>query len=173
MNEAAIKEFFEDCGKITDCHRLMDKKKRFKGMAFVTFGSLEESAKACAKNGKTVKDRVIRINYAGPRKEPSGGRGPKPVSEKPEGCTTIFVGNLKFDLDEEKIRAFFKDCGAISRVRMMRDGPTRKFKGAAFIEFENPEASLDKAVAKNGSTFLGRTINCDYAAPRPEKPEEL
>jgi len=177
IDEASTRKFFEDCGEIVDLFWLTDKEtEQFRGMGFATFGSLEESAKACEKNGEELMGRAIRINYAKPRpggdrrKSGGGGRGPKPISEKPAGCTTIFVGNLSYDIDDEKMTEFFKDCGAISQIRWLKDRDTQEFKGAGFIEFEDPSTALDKAVAKNGSDLLGRSIRCDYAAPR--KPRE-
>jgi nucleolin len=178
IDEATCRKFFEDCGEITDLFWLTDKEtEQFRGMGFATFGTLEESAKACEKNGQDLMGRAVRINYAKPRpggdRRKSGGgagRGPKPISEKPAGCTTIFVGNLSYDIDDSKITEFFKDCGAISQIRWLKDRDTQEFKGAGFIEFEDPDSSLDKAVGLNGSDLLGRSIRCDYAAPR--KPRE-
>lgn len=178
IDEATARKFFEDCGEITDLFWLTDKEtEQFRGMGFATFGTLEESAKACEKNGQDLMGRAVRINYAKPRpggdnrrKSGGGGRGPKPLSEKPAGCTTIFVGNLSYDIDDAKITEFFKDCGAISQIRWLKDRDTQEFKGAGFIEFEDPDSSLDKAVGLNGSDLLGRSIRCDYAAPR--KPRE-
>ena len=39
---------------------------------------------------------------------------------------------------------FFKDCGEISNIRWLTDRETGDFKGCGFVEFAEPEASLDK-----------------------------
>jgi nucleolin len=42
--------------------------------------------------------------------------------DMPEGCTTIFIGNLSWDVSEEVVREAFKDCGEI-KVRNL--GPDK------------------------------------------------
>lgn len=37
-------------------------------------------------------------------------RGP---SEKPEGCTSVFIGNLSWNIDEDTIRQAFASCGEV------------------------------------------------------------
>lgn len=85
-------------------------------------------------------------------------RAPTP---KPDGCRTIFVGNLNFSVDDPKITEFFADCGEVREIRWIeKDG---QFKGCGFIEFQDSNAT-DGAVAKNGASFLGRPIRIDFAA---------
>lgn len=177
VDDDSITKFFEDCGKLTDIFWLTDKEtERFRGMGFVTFDSMEASAKACEKDGENFMGRDIRINYAKPR--PSGGgrggggggRTPKPLGEKPDGCTTVFLGNLSYDVDDDKTREFFKECGTIADIRWLKDKDSGEFRGAGFVQFEDPETAIDLAVKKNGTDFMGRTIRVDYAAPR--KPRE-
>ena len=36
---------------------------------------------------------------------------------RPEGCDTVFVGNLSWDVDEDSIREVFQSAGEISSVR--------------------------------------------------------
>jgi nucleolin len=45
------------------------------------------------------------------------GRGP---SEKPEGCTSVFIGNLSWNIDEDTIRQAFASCGEVCRCRCVR-----------------------------------------------------
>lgn len=40
---------------------------------------------------------------------------------RPEGCNTIFVGNLSFGVDEDKLEDFFSKCGRVKDVRMKRN----------------------------------------------------
>ncbi len=34
-----------------------------------------------------------------------------------DGCTTIFLGNLPWSVDEDMVKAAFKDCGEIAAIR--------------------------------------------------------
>ena len=90
---------------------------------------------------------------------------PRTPSEKPDGCTTVFVGNLSFSIDEDTLREAFASCGEIASVRFAEDRETGAFKGFGHIEFVDSE-STDKAVAMAGEDVMGRAIRVDYAADR-------
>ncbi len=38
-----------------------------------------------------------------------------------DGCTTIFLGNLPWSVDEDMVKAAFKDCGEIAAIRWGTD----------------------------------------------------
>ncbi len=136
-------------------------------------------------NGQNVMDRPIRIDFAqakgdrnakggaaagGFQKGGAAGAKPKfeqrPPTPKPDGCTTVFLGNLSFTVDEAGVRKHFAECGEISAIRWVeRDG---QFKGCGFLEFADSNAT-DKAVAKNGSEILGRAVRVDFSAPKPPR----
>lgn len=87
----------------------------------------------------------------------------KALGPRPEGCWTLFLGNLSYNIDEEKVREHFKDCGEISSVRWVeKDG---EFNGCGFVEFAD-ETSLDAAAKLQGTVLLGRTLTIDYAPDR-------
>jgi nucleolin len=101
------------------------------------------------------------VKYATP-KPITGGRE---ASEKQEGCTTVFVGNLSFHIDEDTLREAFSSCGEIASIRFAEDRETGAFKGFGHIEFVESE-STDKAVAMAGEDVMGRPIRVDYANDR-------
>jgi len=164
--------------KILSFDWFMDKATgRFKGCGIIEFGTPAEAQKAVALNGTVVLDRDMTIKLSKP---PSGGFGgdrggrgrggrgggdrtPRPISEKPEGCDTIFLGNLPHDITEDEVHTAFADCGVIQQVRWVeRDG---EFKGVAFVQFTESEAT-DKAIGKNGTMLKGRQARIDYAAKK-------
>lgn len=170
IDDDAAKDYFKDCGAITDIHWLEDRDSgKFKGCGFITFESVEASAKAVAMNGQDCMGREIRLNYAKPRAGGAGGAKKKfasrPLSEKPEGCTTVFAGNLSFDIDDDKMREFAADCGDVKSIRWLNDRDSGDFKGCGFIEFYDGN-SVDAFVKKNGTDLMGRNIRLDYAAAR-------
>jgi len=181
IDDDAIKKFFVECGELTDIYWMMDREtERFKGFGFITFESLEASAKAMVMNGQELMGRPMRISYSKPRANRGGGGGggggrggakggARPLSEKPDGCTSVFVGNLSYDVDEAKIGEFLKDCGGLRAVRWLKDRESGEFKGAGFVEFDDPSTGVDVAVKLNGKEFLGRTVRIDYAKPRPPR----
>lgn len=174
VDEDAMKEFFKDCGTIVECKWVEDRETgRFKGCGFLTFSSLEESAKAIALNDSDCGGRPIRLNYAknkanfGANKNNGSARASKPLSERPDNCTTVFCGNLSFDIDDDAMRKFCEEagCAEVAGIRWLTDRETGDFKGCGFVEFYESD-SVDKFVLKNGENLMGRPIRVDYSKPR-------
>ena len=170
-------EYFHDCGgEITDIYWLTDKVTgNFKGCGFVTFSEPSVAAAAVAKAGEDLLGRPLKIDFAAPRSAGGGDQQaaskkhePTPISAKPEGCLTVYCGNLSYSMDDDAAKAFFKDCGAIKKIRWLTDFATGNFKGCGFIDFYETE-STDKAVALNGQQCLGRDVRLDYAVPTKKK----
>eukprot|EP00472_Partenskyella_glossopodia_P002547 CAMPEP_0197536260 /NCGR_PEP_ID=MMETSP1318-20131121/53435_1 /TAXON_ID=552666 /ORGANISM="Partenskyella glossopodia, Strain RCC365" /LENGTH=417 /DNA_ID=CAMNT_0043094105 /DNA_START=35 /DNA_END=1288 /DNA_ORIENTATION=- len=174
IDDDATRAFFKDCGELTDIYWLKDREtERFKGCGFITFETVEQAQKAVEKAGEDLMGRPIKINFAKPRpggdrKTPrkSGGGVSKEPSPRPEGgTTTVFVGNLSFNIDDDQMRDFAKGCGEIYKIRWLSDRESGQFKGCGFIDFDAVE-SVDNFVKKNGESLMGRNIRIDYATPR-------
>jgi nucleolin len=180
IDDDAIRAFFKDVGELTDIHWVTDKETgKFYGTGFIAFATAAEAKAAVAMAGQNVLDRPIKIDFAQSRgertpnksfeKKPFGDKKPfeqRAPTPKPDGCTTVFLGNLSFQIDENAVRTHFANCGEISNIRWVeRDG---QFKGCGFVEFAASEGT-DKAVALNGSDLMGRAVRVDYSAPKPKK----
>merc|ERR1719183_803343 len=111
--------------------------------------------------------RPILIDYARPRENKGGGGGreARPLSERPEGCTTVFLGNLDFNIEEDDVKNFAKDCGEVKSIRWLTDRDSGDFKGCGFAEFTTSDA-VDKFVKLNGPRLNGRPIRIDYATSK-------
>jgi nucleolin len=173
----ASRSFFKDCGSLTDIFWLTDKESgKFKGCGFLTFESVEQGTAAYGKNGEELLGRPIKIDFCKPRPEKAGGGGKggkkkfetRALSERPDNCTTVFCGNLSFDIDEDAMYKFAEGCGEITQIRWLSHKDSGDFKGCGFVEFDSPE-SVDLFVKKNGETCMGRPMHIDYAAPRPPR----
>ncbi len=62
--------------------------------------------------------------------------------------TTIFVGNLHYDADEEELRGHFKECGQIDYVKIIRDKILFKSKGFGYVKFETKEGLQQAMILK-------------------------
>jgi len=172
IDDEKVKEFVKDIGELTDIFWLTDRESGdFKGCGFLTFESNEKADQAVEqKAGKDLLGRPLKIDWAEQRKgggKKKGGRVPdwvnNPLSERPDNCYSVFLGNLDFNITEDDVKKHFKDCGELKGVRwMQKDG---EFKGAGFAEFATTEA-VDKAVKLCGKEIIGRAARVDYAKPR-------
>jgi RNA recognition motif-containing protein len=75
-------------------------------------------------------------------------------------ATTIHVGNLSFDTNEEDLKKFFSKYGKVTDSYIVRRGG--RPRGYGFIEFDS-SVSADNALAANGNTLDGRNINIEKA----------
>eukprot|EP00039_Didymoeca_costata_P024358 m.10078 g.10078 ORF g.10078 m.10078 type:complete len:338 (-) comp4197_c0_seq1:79-1092(-) len=175
IDDDQAKNFFEDCGKIIDVYWLCDKESgKFYGSGFLTFETPEAAAAAVAKAGQDLLGRPLKIEFAKPK---AGGAGTpkgggkkypvKPMSEKPANCVTMFMGNLSYDIDDDKANEFFSECGAVKKIRWLTDRESGDFKGCGFVEFFDTE-TVDKAAKLNGEMLLGRQVRLDYATERKQ-----
>jgi len=181
--EEELKAFFAP-GEVEDICWLQKPKeeggnddKLFTGTAFLRFSTAESAREAVGKHGQVLLERELNINFAKPRKPGQVGGperapreskwGKEALGEKPEGCTTIFVGNLPYEIDDGEIHEFAKDCGVITGIRWLNDRESGKFKGCGFIDFADTE-SVDEFALKNGQALKGRAIRIDYASPKQQ-----
>lgn len=160
-----FEEFFKDCGKIEEVTiPTLYSTGKPKGFAFVRFGSVEARSKALELNGEELDGRPLGIREnkgRAQRAERTTASRPTGLSDKPQGCTTIYVGNLPWATNEEDLYALFSDCGEIKNSRIVRQSWTQRSRGFGYVEFEE-EAAVDTAVQKQ-LTVDGRDLRLDYA----------
>jgi nucleolin len=162
--EEEVTDFFKECGTITACELPLGDDGRASGTAFVTFDDEAGATKALEHDNATFGERWLRIVMAS--EKPAARSYAADPSTKPEGCNTIFIGNLSWNIEEESVREAFAECGAINTVRFATDRETGEFRGFGHVEFEDGEASIDAAMALAGTEICGRPVRVDYAAPR-------
>jgi len=136
---------------------------RFAGRAILTFGNSDDAEKATQQNGVSVMDRAIRLELSGAKT-----KDPKKFEKTPRdpNSNTIFIGNLSFQITEDAVKDFFKDCGEISQIRWVEvEG---KFKGNGFVEFVSNEAP-DEAMKLDGEDLMGRPIRIDFTAAKRDR----
>lgn len=159
-DEYQVREYFAQCGEIISCDLPLQHDGRSSGTAIIEF-STKEACEACvALNGEDFDGRWLSIQYS--TNKPVGVRQ---TSEKPEGCNTVFVGNLSFNIDEDTLRQAFAECGEIEEIRFAEDRETGEFKGFGHIQFSNTE-STDLAIKMAGQDIAGRPVRVDFAADK-------
>jgi nucleolin len=73
---------------------------------------------------------------------------------------TVFVGRLSWNVDNDRLKSEFEECGEVVAARVQMDRNTGKSRGFAYVEFADP-ASVEKALEFSGKEIDGRPINVD------------
>lgn len=78
-----------------------------------------------------------------------------------QGCS-VFVGNIDFDVDEQKVIEELSAVGKVVHFKMMYDKNTGKSKGYGFCEYESPLIA-ETAMRTLKISFNGRPVKINYA----------
>lgn len=92
-----MKDFFKACGKIVSVEQPKNPDGRSSGTAYVLFDSNASALKAVEMDGQELGGRWLKIMLSFEKPDHARNGEPKP---KPEGCTTVFIGNLSWSIDE-------------------------------------------------------------------------
>ena len=83
----------------------------------------------------------------------------------PLNTSTLFIGDLSINCDEESIYRLFSSYGEIDIIQLKRSDrdPQRVHLGFGFIKFTTTEAAERALHGLNGYFFLGRSIRVGWA----------
>ena len=123
-----------------------------------------------------MQNRYIKVEKPNPPKasaaiEVADKSAPAAVINAPAGCTTIFIKNLPYDVNEEEVESYFKVFGPINNVRLARWGHTNQLKGFGYVCFKRPdsaEIAVKKSKLAGEVSLKGRTILCDFETGAPK-----
>ncbi|KAI2782404.1 hypothetical protein F4815DRAFT_492174 [Daldinia loculata] len=91
----------------------------------------------------------------------------KTDEESEEKSSTLFVGNLGWAVDDEKLYDAFKDCADITNARVVTDKAMQRSRGFGYVDFANPEAAQAAFDKMNGVELDNRPMRLDPSKPRP------
>jgi len=77
--------------------------------------------------------------------------------------TKLFVGNLSYSVDREKLRELFAEHGEVANINVIEG------KGFGFVEMATKEGAEKAKAALNGTQLMGRTLNVEEARPQRDK----
>jgi hypothetical protein len=98
-----VSDFFKHCGEVTSVEIPKDSTGRSSGTAYVTFSSNEAVTQALEMDSQyfTNSERWVKVIRADEKESrPSFGT---PKGGKPDGCDTVFIGNLDFNIEEHQV----------------------------------------------------------------------
>lgn len=71
----------------------------------------------------------------------------------------LFVGNLSWSCDSEKLKELFAQFGTVESATVIEG------KGFGFVEMSTPEEAEEAKSKLNGTELMGRALNVDEAKP--------
>ena len=159
--EDDVRAFFEAHGAIKELRlpRYQDSG-RLRGYGHVEYESANGAAAALKASGSSLGGRYVTIQPS--KAKDRAIRTPRP---RPDGCRTIFVKNLPYDIPSDALRRSFEKFGKINDVRLAVHNHTQRQKGFGYVTFVK-ETSAEAAVRGQGAVKVrGRAVYVDYDAP--------
>lgn len=114
--------------------------------AYVVFSSQAEAEASLCLNGSLFHGRHLRVDVL------TGAKGEFNTQR------SVFVGNMPFTADEEKLRIVFTVCGAIESVRIVRDKKTGVGKGFGFVTFAESSGAMFAVKQHKKAMLDGRPL---------------
>lgn len=75
----------------------------------------------------------------------------------------LFVGNLPFSVNSEKLKEEFSKFGEVINTNIVMDKNTKRSKGFGFVEFANPESAKAAIETMNEQEMGGRKLTVSLA----------
>lgn len=82
----------------------------------------------------------------------------------------LFVGNLDFSINQDKLKEIFASYGSIVSANVVTDRFSGRSKGFGFVEFEKEEDAMKALGELNDSDQMGRKIAVKEAISKIENP---
>lgn len=148
---------------------------RSRGFGYVTYNTKAEAeAAVAALGGLEIDGRGIKVDIVVPRPD-SERRERTDRAERPprreNADFKAFVGNLDFKTRESDLMALCEQklgAGVVTRVDLVTDRETRKFRGFGYLVVNTAEDIPKVISALSGSIVLNREIRVDEATQRKE-----
>lgn len=83
----------------------------------------------------------------------------------------VYVGNLPFSIDDEKLRELFSSYGEIEESSVIKDKFSGRSKGFGFVTFKNDDEAKKAIEAMNEKEVESRALKVNEAKPMdPDAP---
>ncbi|RAH54314.1 hypothetical protein BO85DRAFT_379751 [Aspergillus piperis CBS 112811] len=98
---------------------------------------------------------------------PSSGRDATPADTQSATNTSLFVGNVGFNVSEKMIRDVFASRGFLVDVHLPLDVGTEKHAGFGYLSFPSVPAAKAALEALQGTHIDGHAINLEFSEQTP------
>jgi RNA recognition motif-containing protein len=87
-------------------------------------------------------------------------------------ATNLFVGNLPYAMDNDKLSQLFAAAGTVTSAKVISDKYSGRSRGFGFVEMASEEESKKAIEMFNGKDIEGRALVVNEARPREERPQQ-
>ncbi len=82
---------------------------------------------------------------------------------------SIYVGNMSWDISEQKLEELFAEFGTVSSAKIIMDRESGRSKGFGFVEMDSEDAGMAAIEALNEKDIKGRALRVNKALPKKNK----
>ncbi|ODM94270.1 Cleavage stimulation factor subunit 2 [Orchesella cincta] len=86
---------------------------------------------------------------------------------------SVFVGNIPYEVTEEKLREIFSEVGEVLSLKLVFDRDTGKPKGYGFCEYKDVQTAMSAMRNLNGYEINGRILRVDNAGAERQRMAEM
>jgi RNA recognition motif-containing protein len=79
----------------------------------------------------------------------------------------IYVGNLPYQADDQKLQELFAQHGTVTSARVIMDKHSGESKGFGFVEMADKTEAEAAIKATNEQDFMGRALRVNESQPKP------
>jgi len=79
----------------------------------------------------------------------------------------IYVGNLPYQADDQKLQELFAQHGTVTSARVIVDKFSGESKGFGFVEMPDKTEAEAAIKATNEQDFMGRALRVNESQPKP------
>ncbi|KAI9760734.1 MAG: hypothetical protein M4579_001472 [Chaenotheca gracillima] len=174
IDEEWLAREFEEFGEIAGSRIVTDRESgRSRGFGYVEFSNAADAAKALeGKKGQEIDGRIANVDFSTPRPSNDSPRDQAKTRASNFGdstsppSSTLFVGNVSFEANEDMIGESFSSFGEILSIRLPTDQTTGAPKGFGYVEFSSVDEAKAALDSMQGSSIGGRAIRLDFSTPR-------
>ena len=157
ITEDVLKQYFQVAGQIADVKVMIDKKNNHVNYAFVEYLTHHDANVALQTlNGIQLESKKVKINWAFQSQQ----------SSSDENNFNLFIGDLSVDVDDETLRAAFKEYPSFIQGHVMWDMQTGRSRGYGFASFSEQDDAQKAMDALQGREINGRPIRINWATKR-------
>lgn len=159
-----LHETFSSFGTILSCKIAVNEAGVSKGYGFVHFEDPQAAEMAVQNvNGMMLNEKRIFVG-------PHIPRGLRAVEENENQFTSIYVKNIKCDMEEE-LQNIFEKYGSIVSVYLSRDSDGAP-RGFGFVNFKEPQAAIRAIEELNDKSINGSKIKVSRVLTHSERKEK-